>query len=105
MPKLGSPFPTPVPPRSDRDEAPITMEAQAAPGEVALDAVVRAQSVAPHLRQRIAELENSLWALADFLERLSPMSLSASERGELRKLVQRSREVLKARIELDDEPK
>ena len=104
MPKLGSPFPTPVPPRNDRDETPITMEAQAAPGEVALDAVVRAQSVAPHLRQRIAELENSLWALADFLERLSPMALSASKRQELRKLLQQAREAMKARLEIDDEP-
>jgi hypothetical protein len=105
MPKFGSPFPTPVSPRSDREEAPITVEAQAAPGEVALDAVVRAQSIAPQLRQRIADLENSLWALADFLERLSPMALSATERQELRHLLQRAREAVKARLELDDEPK
>ncbi len=95
MANFGSPFPFPVPPRSDAQEAEISIQAEPAPGEVTLDAVVRAQSTAPQVITRITELENCLWALAEFLERGGPEE-------ERRALLERARECLKARLEIDD---
>lgn len=97
MPKFGSPFPFSVPRRDDVEQAPIGVQAEAAPGEVALDAVVRAQSTAPQIARRIEDLETCLWAFADYLERHP-----SDEEGFA--LVERAREVLKSRLEIDGKP-
>jgi hypothetical protein len=103
MPNFGSPFPFPVPPRDDKEEAPITVEAQAAPGEVALDAVVRAQSSAPQIRKRIGELEKCIWSLADFLERVK-IGRGEDWTTEAEALIQRAKQVLEGHLEIDDAP-
>jgi hypothetical protein len=46
-------FPVAPPPRDDVDQAPIAEQVEAAPGEVELDAVVRAQSSAPQVVKRL----------------------------------------------------
>lgn len=104
MPTFGSPFPFPVPPRDDKEEAPITIEAEAVPGEVALDAVVRAQSTNPQIRKRIGELEECVWSLAEFLERVR-LGRVKDWTAEAENLIQRAKEVLEGHIEIDDDPK
>jgi hypothetical protein len=64
------------PPRADVDEAPFAQQAEAAPGEIELDAVVRAQSSAPQVVQRLTTLEDCLWAAVDALGKL-PESVRA----------------------------
>ncbi len=66
-PKLGSPFPTPTPPREDRETAAIEFVQEQVPGEVELDAVVRAQASSPQVVARMVALENCVWALASLL--------------------------------------
>ena len=63
-------FPVAPPPRDDVDQAPITLQVEAAPGEVELDAVVRAQSSAPQVVERLTTLEDCLWAAVDALGKL-----------------------------------
>lgn len=93
MPNFGNPFPMHVPPRDDAEETEISMQVEAAPGEVALDAIIRAQATAPQIAKRVRRLENCLWALANYLE----------QRGvddEGRALIQEARELLKSRLEI-----
>ena len=71
-PKLGSPFPTPTPDRDDRDTAAIEFVQEQVPGEVELDAVVRAQASAPQIVARMVALENCIWSLASLLLSLPP---------------------------------
>lgn len=71
-PKLGSPFPTPTPPRDDRETAAIEFVQEQVPGEVELDAVVRAQASAPQIVARMMALENCVWSLASLLLSLPP---------------------------------
>lgn len=71
-PPFGSIFPTPTPPRDDRAEAAQVQQVEAAPGEVSLDAVVRAQALAPHVTEAITRLQNALWAVAMELQRVDP---------------------------------
>jgi hypothetical protein len=63
-------FPVAPPLRDDVDQAPITSQAEAAPGEIELDAIVRAQSSAPQVVRRLTTLEDCLWAAVDALGRL-----------------------------------
>jgi hypothetical protein len=65
-------FPVAPPLRADVDEAPIAQQVEAAPGEIELDAVVRAQSTAPQVVQRLTTLEDCLWAAVDALGKLPP---------------------------------
>jgi hypothetical protein len=58
-------FPVAPPPRDDEDQAPIVQQVEAAPGEIELDAVVRAQSSAPQVVERLTTLEDCLWAAAN----------------------------------------
>ena len=62
-------FPVAPPPRDDVDQAPIA-QVEAAPGEIELDAVVRAQSCAPQVVKRLTTLEDCLWAAVDALGKL-----------------------------------
>ena len=63
-------FPVAPPPRDDVGQAPIAQQVEAAPGEVELDAVVRAQSSAPQVVKRLTTLEDCLWAAVDALAKL-----------------------------------
>lgn len=63
-------FPVSPPPRDDVDQAPIAQQVEAAPGEIELDAVVRAQANAPQVVQRLTTLEDCLWAAVDALAKL-----------------------------------
>src|SRR5499425_1774964 len=63
-------FPVALPPRVDVDQAPIAQQVEAAPGEIELDAVVRAQSSAPQVVDRLTTLEDCLWAAVDALGKL-----------------------------------
>ena len=65
-------FPVAPPPRDDVDQAPIVLEVEAAPGEVELDAIIRAQSSAPQVIQRLTTLEDCLWAAVEALGKLPP---------------------------------
>jgi hypothetical protein len=71
-PRLGSPFPTPTPQRDDRETAAIEFVQEQVPGEVELDAVVRAQASAPQVVARMVALENCIWSLASLLLSLPP---------------------------------
>jgi hypothetical protein len=66
-PRLGSAFPTPIAPRDDRETAAIEAVQEQVPGEVELDAVVRAQASAPQVVARMVALENCVWSLASLL--------------------------------------
>jgi hypothetical protein len=63
-------FPVAPPARDDVDQAPITQQVEAAPGEIWLDAVIRAQSSAPQVVRRLTTLEDCLWAAVDALGKL-----------------------------------
>jgi len=63
-------FPVAPPPRDDVDQAPIALQVESTPGEVELDAVIRAQSSAPQVVQRLTTLEDCLWAAVDALGKL-----------------------------------
>ncbi|MGH9713152.1 MAG: hypothetical protein ACRD5M_07630 [Candidatus Acidiferrales bacterium] len=69
-------------PRTDRETAEVVQQVESQPGEIELDAVIRAQSLAPEVRQRIMELENCLWALAERLQ-LFVVNDSAVERAKI----------------------
>jgi len=71
-PQFGSWFPRPTPPRDDVAEAAQVQQVEAAPGEVSLDAVIRAQSLAPHVTEAITRLQNALWSVASELQRVDP---------------------------------
>lgn len=63
-------FPLAPPLRDDVDGAPLAQQAEAVPGEIDLDAVVRAQSTAPQVVERLTTLEDCLWAAVDALGKL-----------------------------------
>ncbi len=78
--------------RADVDEAAVTEQVDQIPGELDVDRVIKAQLSAPQVTQRIAELEDCLWALAQEVVRFDPRSLAA-ERAKL---------LLKNSLEIDD---
>jgi len=63
-------FPVAPPLRDDVDQAPVAQQVEAAPGEIELDSVIRAQSTAPQLVERLTTLEDCLWAAVDALGKL-----------------------------------
>lgn len=63
-------FPVAPPLRDDVDQAPVAQQVEAAPGEIELDAVIRAQSTAPQVVERLTTLEDCLWAAVDALGKL-----------------------------------
>lgn len=61
--------------RADVEEAVVTEQVEHIPGELDVDRVIKAHLSAPHVVQRIAELEDCLWALTQELlnyDRTSP---------------------------------
>lgn len=65
-------FPVAPPLRDDVDQAPVAQQVEAVPGEIDLDAVVRAQSTAPQVVEHLTTLEDCLWAAVDALGKLPP---------------------------------
>lgn len=63
-------FPIAPPARDGVDQAPVAQQMEAVPGEIALDAVIRAQSSAPQVVRRLTTLEDCLWAAVDALGKL-----------------------------------
>lgn len=61
-------------------------------GETSFDQIAKAQSSMPQVVERITELENCLWALADQLTRLDPQN----------RQIERARLLLKNRLEIPD---
>lgn len=70
QPPLSSPFPQPTPPFDDVAEAAQVQQGEAAPGEVSLDGVIRAQALAPHVSESVTRLQNALWLVAAELQRV-----------------------------------
>lgn len=70
-------FPIAPRPRDDVDQAPIAQQVEAAPGEIDLDAVIRAQSFAPQVVRRLTTLEDCLWAAVDALGKLPAQARQA----------------------------
>jgi hypothetical protein len=63
-------FPVAHVPRLDEDIPVAEQVLEAVPGEVELDAVVKAQSSAPQVVDRMVKLENCVWSLAGVLSLL-----------------------------------
>lgn len=72
QPPFGSSFPLPTPSRDDVAEAAQVQQVEPAPGEVSLDAVIRAQALAPRVTEAVTRLQNTLWLVATELERVDP---------------------------------
>ena len=95
-------FPVALPPRVDVEQAPIAQEVEAAPGEIELDAVVRAQSSAPQVVQRLTTLEDCLWAAVDALSKL-PESVRAVLDADA--IIERAKFLLRGDLELPEHNK
>jgi len=84
--------------RVNDGETTISEHLEKIEGEVALDAYVRAQTSAPEVVKRIAELENCLQRLAN-----AALASSVIDRHpELRAAAEEAKLVLKNRLEVDD---
>lgn len=96
-------FPVATPPRDDVDQAPIAQQVQAAPGEIELDAVIRAQSSAPQVVRRLTTLEDCLWAAVDALGKLPAKSREALDADAI---IERAKLLLLGNLEVPehDEP-
>lgn len=84
-----------VQPRDDANVAAVVEHIEQLPGETEFDRIAKAQASAPHVRNRIEELENCLWSVTEQLILHEPHS----------PLIERVRLVLKNRLEIDDHPK
>jgi predicted CoA-binding protein len=76
---------------ADAGETTIVEQVEQIPGEVDVDRVIKAQASAPHIAQRVRELEDCLWAVARELRKYDQTS-TAAERAKL---------LLKNRLEID----
>lgn len=93
-------FPVAPPPRDDVDRAPIAQQVEAAPGEIELDEVVRAQSSAPQVVERLTTLEDCLWAAVDTLEKLP---VKAQEVLGADAIIERAKILLRGDLEVPEE--
>jgi hypothetical protein len=57
-------FPTKPPSRNDRETAEIAQVLESVPGQVELDAVIKAQMSVPQIVERMVKLERCVWHLA-----------------------------------------
>ena len=90
-------FPRVVHPKND-DRTTIAQYIEKREGEVQLDKYVRAQTSAPEVVERITELENCLWRLAD----AATQSNKSDEDPALRSAIEEARLILNNRLEVDD---
>jgi hypothetical protein len=93
-------FPVAPPPRDDVDQAPIAQQVEAAPGEIELDEVVRAQSSAPQVVERLTTLEDCLWAAVDALGKLP---VKAQEVLGADAIIERAKILLRGDLEVPEE--
>lgn len=84
-------FPTKPPSRDDRDTAEIAQLLESVPGQVELDAVIKAQMSVPQIVERMVKLENCVWHLASALLSLPDNAIDAATR---RKLIEETRPLL-----------
>ncbi len=67
-------FPIAATPRADQVQAEQAQQVEAAPGEITLDAVVRAQSLQPQVIKMITLLQNALFNAALELAKKDPQN-------------------------------
>jgi len=79
-------------------ETTVTEPIEKIEGEVALDTYVKAQTSAPEVVERITELENCLWRLADAVLH----SPRIDRHPELRAVAEEAKLVLKNRLEVEE---
>jgi hypothetical protein len=60
-------FPTAYPSRADQDEAVVEQVIETIAGETEIDKMIKAQSSAPHIVDRMVKLENCVWSLTHAL--------------------------------------
>ena len=84
-------FPVAPSPRADEDTAVIEQVLEAVPGQVEMDALVRAQSSAPQIVERMVKLENCVWSLASAIILLPDSAMDSDTR---RKLIEQARILL-----------
>jgi hypothetical protein len=84
-------FPVKQPPRADEDAAAIERVLDAVPRQVEMDAVVKAQSSAPQIVERMVKLENCVWSLASAIILLPDSAIDPDTR---RKLIEQARILL-----------
>lgn len=82
----------------DDDETTVTEPIGRIEGEVALDTYVKAQTSAPEVVERITELENCLWRLADAVLHAT----SIGRHPQLRAAAEEAKLVLKNRLEVEE---
>ncbi len=84
-------FPVAPSPRADEDIAVIEQVLEAVPGQVEMDAVVKAQSSAPQIVERMVKLENCVWSLASAILLLPDNAIDSDTR---RRLIEQARILL-----------
>jgi len=97
-------FPTAYPSRADEDEAVVEQVIETIAGETEIDKVIKAQSSAPHIVDRMVKLENCVWSLTHALLLLpEPMrqKIGANEAIEQARLLLHKSLVLNHDLELD----
>src|SRR5271154_1565674 len=99
---VNSVFPTGFKPIDYADEAVAAVEAER-PGEISLDEIIRAQSLAPQIVKRVTELEDCLWAVADVLVRARKLFWRRAQAEEVDTVIERAKLLLKNRLEIDEE--
>jgi hypothetical protein len=98
-------FPGAFPSRADEDTAVIEQVVETIAGETELDQIIKAQSSAPHVVDRMVKLENCIWSLTHALL-LLPESIQekigAKAAVEQARLLLRESVVMDHNLELPD---
>jgi hypothetical protein len=76
-------FPTKPPSRDDKDIAEIAQVLESVPGQVQLDAVIKAQMSVPQIVERVVKLENCVWHLASAIVLLPDTAIDFATRRTL----------------------
>lgn len=84
-------FPAKPPSRDDQDTAEIAQVLESVPGQVELDAVIKAQMSVPQIVERMVALENCVWRLARAIVLLPDNAIDSATR---RKLIEEARPLL-----------
>jgi hypothetical protein len=73
-------FPAKPPSRDDKDIAEIAQVLESVPGQVQLDAVIKAQMSVPQIVERMVKLENCVWHLASAIVLLPDTAIDPATR-------------------------
>jgi hypothetical protein len=90
-PSMSELFPAKPPSRDDQDTAEIAQVLESVPGQVELDAVIKAQMSVPQIVERMVALENCVWRLARAIVLLPDNAIDSATR---RKLIEEARPLL-----------